>query len=92
MEVKIKKFYPFMLKMKNSTLLGYADIELNNMLKIKGIKLIRKADGGTFIVPPTIQNSKGEYVNVIDFLDRSVREKIRKVISDYYKENFENQI
>jgi DNA-binding cell septation regulator SpoVG len=91
MEVEIEKFYPFMLKMKSSTLLGYADVKLNGLLKIRGIKLIRKPDGGTFIVPPSFQNSKGEYVNVVEFLDRGLREKIRKTLSEYYKEHFEKE-
>jgi len=89
MEVEIEKFYPFMVKMKNATLLGYADVKLNGLLRIRGIKLIRKPDGGTFIAPPSVQNSRGEYVDVVEFLDRGLREKIRKTLSDYYKERFE---
>ena len=88
MEVKVEKFYPFMVRMRSATLLGYADIRLDG-LRIKGIKLIRKDNGGTFIVPPSVQTPQGEYVYVVEFADRGLRERVRKAISDYYKEHFE---
>ena len=88
MEVRIKKFYPFLLKMKNATLLGYADIILDDLLEIRGIKLLKKPNGGIFITPPAVQNERGEYFEIIKFLDRELREKIRKALSDYYKEHY----
>jgi DNA-binding cell septation regulator SpoVG len=91
MEVRIKKFYPFLLKMKKATLLGYADIILDNLLEIRGIKLLKKPNGGIFIAPPSIQNDRGDYVEFVHFLDRHLKEKIRKTLSDYYKKHFERE-
>ncbi len=87
MEVRIKRFYPFPVKLKNVTLLGYADVVLNDQLEIRGIKLLRKDNGGVFILPPSVQNGD-RYTEVVGFLDRTLREKIRKTLSDYYKEHF----
>jgi DNA-binding cell septation regulator SpoVG len=92
MEIEIEKFYPFMLKMKNATLLGYADVRLGGVLKIRGIKLIRKPNGGTFIVPPSVQTPRGDFVDLVEFTDRKLREKIRKALSDYYKTHYGNGI
>ena len=89
MEVKVKKFYPYLLKMKNATLLGYADIVLDNLLEIKGIKLLQKSNGGIFIAPPSVQTKEGTFVEVVKFLDRNLREKIRKTLSEYYKNYIE---
>ena len=71
--------------MKNANLLGYADVVLNNLLEIRGIKLLQKENGAIFITPPSIQTKEGQYVEIVKFLDRNLREKIRKAISDYYK-------
>ena len=85
--MRIKRFYPFPVKLKNVTLLGYADVVLNDQLEIRGIKLLRKDNGGVFILPPSVQNGD-RYAEVVHFLDRTLREKIRKTLSDYYKEHF----
>ena len=85
--MRVKRFYPFPLKLKNATVLGYADIVLNDQLEIRGIKLLRKDNGGVFILPPSVQNGN-TYTEVVRFLDRALREKIRKTLSDYYKEHF----
>jgi DNA-binding cell septation regulator SpoVG len=88
MEVKVKKFYPFPLKRKNSELLGYADVVLEGLLEIRGIKLLRKPNGGVFILPPSVQTENGDYTDLVRFLDRTLKEKIRKTLSDYYKEHY----
>ena len=72
--------------MKKTTLLGYADIVLNNLLEIRGIKLLKKDNGGVFILPPSVQTEDG-YAEVVKFLDRELREKVRKTLSEYYKEH-----
>ena len=88
MEVKVKKFYPYLLKMKNSTILGYADVVLDNLIEIRGIKLLQKENGAIFIVPPSVQTKEGTFADVVKFLDRNLREKIRKAVSEYYKNLF----
>ena len=90
MEVKVKKFYPYMLKLKNATLLGFADVVLNDLLEIRGIKLLKKPNGGVFITPPSMQTKAGEYVEIVKFLNRELKEKVRKTLSEYYKENFDS--
>ncbi|MEO2153678.1 MAG: hypothetical protein GXN97_04185 [Aquificae bacterium] len=86
--VRVERFIPFPLKMKNATLLGYADIVLNNFLLIRGIKLLKKPNGGIFIGLPSIQVKEGEFIEIVEILDRKIKEKIRKTVSDYFKEHY----
>ncbi len=88
MEVKVLRFYPFPLRLKNATLLGYADISLDDLLEVKGIKLLKKDNGGVFILPPSVQLKDGSFVEVVKFTDRNLREKIRKTLKEYYLEHY----
>ena len=87
-KVEVKKFYPFMLRMKNATLLGYADIVIDNLLEVRGVKLLRKDNGAVFILPPSAQSGEGSFAEVVKFVNPQLKEKIRKTLSDYYKERF----
>jgi len=87
MEIRVKRFYPFPIRMKNATLLGYADVEIDQLLEIRGIKLLKKDNGGVFILPPSVQGENG-YTDVVRFIDRGLRERVRKTLSEYYKEHF----
>jgi DNA-binding cell septation regulator SpoVG len=89
-KVEVKKFYPFMLRMKNATLLGYADIVIDNLLEVRGIKLLKKDNGAIFILPPSVQNDNGTFGEVVKFVNSQLKEKIRKSLSEYYKERFGN--
>jgi stage V sporulation protein G len=87
-EITIEKFYPFPLKGKNANVLAYADVKIDNLLLIRGIKLLQKPNGAIFIGLPSIPVREGEHVPVVEILDRNLREAIRKTLSDYWKENF----
>ncbi|NPB05833.1 MAG: hypothetical protein GXO08_05595 [Aquificae bacterium] len=88
MEVKVLRFYPFPLRVKNATVLGYADVSLDDKLEIRGIKLLKKDNGGVFITPPSVQTKEGDFIEVVKFLDREVREEIRKALKEYYAKHF----
>jgi len=88
MEVKVLRFYPFPLKLRRAQLLGYADIQLGTFLEIKGIKLLQKDNGGIFILPPSVQDKDGTYKEVVKFLDRQLKEQIRKTLKEYYRDHY----
>jgi len=88
MEVKVLRFYPFPLKLRKAQLLGYADIQIDNLLEIRGIKLLKKDNGSVFILPPSLQNQDGSYTETVKFTDRKLREEIRKTLKEYYIEHF----
>jgi DNA-binding cell septation regulator SpoVG len=87
MEIEIVKFYPFPLRMKNATLLGVADIRLGGLLTIRGVKLLRKQNGGVFISMPSVEVKEGEYRELVKIEFRPLREKIRKTLSEFFKES-----
>ncbi len=87
-KITIEKFYPFPLKGKNANVLAYADVKVDNLILIRGIKLLQKPNGGIFLGFPSLQVREGEYVQVVEILDRNLREAIRKTLSEYWKERF----
>jgi len=88
MKIKVLRFYPFPLKLRSAELIGYGDILVDNILEIRGIKLLKKKNGGVFILPPSVQNKDGSFTEIVKFVDRTLREEIRKVLKEYYLEHF----
>jgi len=88
MEIKVLRFYPFPLKLRKAELLGYGDILIGNLLEIRGIKLLKKENGGIFIALPSIQNKNGSFIEIVRFTDRNLREEIRKALKDYYLKHY----
>lgn len=86
MKVKLLRFYPFETSLKKPRLLGYADVELENIIIIRNIKLFESRYGGYFIQLPEVQKDGRSYV-IIDIKSKDLLESIRRVVVDYYKEN-----
>ncbi|BAI68746.1 MAG: septation protein SpoVG family protein [Hydrogenobacter thermophilus] len=86
MKVKLLRFYPFETSLKKPRLLGYADVELENIIIIRNIKLFESRHGGYFIQLPEVQKDGRSYV-IIDIKSKDLLESIRRVVVDYYKEN-----
>ncbi len=86
MKVELVRFYPFETSLKKPKLLGYADVQIDGALVIKGIKLFESKYGGYFIQFPTLEK-EGKSYSILDVKSKELTEKIRRVIVDYYKEN-----
>ncbi len=84
MKVRLLVFYPFEVSARRPRLLGYADVELEESLIIRGIKLYEARTGGYFIVMPEFYQSKRP---VVEVKNKELLERIRRVVVDYYKEN-----
>ncbi|ADC89648.1 hypothetical protein Thal_1016 [Thermocrinis albus DSM 14484] len=76
-EVKLIKFYPFPLSFRRPRLLGFADVELENILVIRGVKLFEAKNGGYFVQLPE---------PTVEIKDKKLLESIRRVVVDKYKE------
>lgn len=84
MKVKLLTFYPFEVSPRRPRLLGYADVELEEALVIRGIKLYEAKNGGYFIAMPEFHQTRRA---VVEVKNRELLESIRRVVVDYYKEN-----
>ena len=85
-KITVEKFYPFPLKGRNANTLAYADVKIEGLLLIRGIKLLQKPNGAIFIGFPSLQVREGKHIPVVEILDRKLREAIRKTLSNYWKE------
>ena len=84
MRVKLLKFYPFETSLRRPRLLGYADVEIEESIVIRQIKLFESRHGGYFIQLPEMQK-EGKSFPIVEAKTRETLESIRRVIVDYYK-------
>ncbi len=86
MEITEVKIYPFDTSRIGGRVRAVADITLDNILVIKGIKVVESKHGGLFISFPKKASSKGTYVDIVQSLDNEFTEKVRRAVVDRYKE------
>ncbi|WP_029520133.1 SpoVG family protein [Persephonella sp. IF05-L8] len=86
MEITDVKIYPFDTSRIGGRVRAVADITIDDILVIKGIKVIETKHGGLFISFPKKVSSKGTYVDIVQSLDNEFTEKVRRAIIDRYKE------
>ncbi len=83
-EVELLKFYPFEVSAKRPRLLGYADVKIDEIIIIRGIKLFEAKNGGLFIQLPAI-NQGGKDYPVVEIKSKVLLDRIRREVVDYYK-------
>ncbi|WP_457639823.1 SpoVG family protein [Persephonella sp.] len=86
MEITDVKIYPFDTSRIGGRVRAVADITIDNVLVIKGIKVVESKHGGLFISFPKKASSKGTYVDIVQSLDSQFTEKVRRAVVDKYKE------
>ncbi len=78
------KIYPFDTSGIGGNVRAVANIKLNNVLEIKDIKIVY-SNNGYFIQMPSRRNRHGEYVPLIEILDKDLYAHIRRMIMDEFK-------
>lgn len=86
MEITEVKIYPFDTTGLGGRVRAIADIVIDDILLIKGIKIIENKHGGLFISFPKKATSSNKYIDIIQPLSNDFNEKIRRAIIDKYKE------
>ncbi|HHG74977.1 SpoVG family protein [Persephonella sp.] len=86
MEITEVKIYPFDTSRIGGRVRAVADITIDDVLVIKGIKVVESKHGGLFISFPKKASSKGTYVDIVQSLDNEFTEKVRRAVVDRYKE------
>ena len=61
MKITEIKIYPFDLGSSQSSLRAYADVVLDDLLVIKGFKILAAKSGGLFIGMPSKKGKDGKY-------------------------------
>jgi stage V sporulation protein G len=86
MKITDVKLYPFDTSSIGGRVRAVADVVVDDMFVIKGVKLVESKHGGLFVSFPKKATSKGEFVDIIQPLDSSFTEMVRRAVVDKYKE------
>ena len=84
-EYYFKKIYPFDTGVHQSALRAYADVILDNLLVIKGFKILVGKSGGLFKGTPSKKGKDGMYYNQIEFKVDAFQSELRTRILEAYK-------
>lgn len=77
MKVSLLNFYPFEVSVKRPRVLAYADVEIEKVMVIRGVKLFESKHGGYFIQMP----------ECVALKSRVLMESIRRAVVDAYKDS-----
>lgn len=80
------KIYPF----EAGNIRAYAEITLNDVLVIRGIKILESPHGGLYLGYPAQRGKEDKYRDLVEPTSNALREHIRRVVIDGYKE-YQNQ-
>ena len=84
MEVEVVKFYPFEIPSRRGGLVGYADVQVGDIL-IRGVRLFRNRYGGYYVQMPTLHLGDRNYP-VVEIRSKDLVERIRKKVVDLYRQ------
>lgn len=76
------KIYPF----EAGNIRAYAEITLNDVLVIRGIKILETPQGGLYLGYPAQKAREGKYRDLVEPATNALREQIRRAVIDKYKE------
>jgi len=84
LEVTDVKIYPFDTTGIGGNIKAVATVKINNVLEIKDIKIIY-SNKGYFIQMPSKRSRTGEYVPIVNPLEKDLYLHIRRKVLDEYK-------
>ena len=80
------KIYPFDLGSWQSSLRAYADVVLDDLVLIKGFRILSAKSGGLFIGLPSKIGKDGKYYDQVEFKTEEFQSLLRNRILEAYKE------
>ena len=85
MNITFIKIYPFDTGIHQSSLRAYADVILDDLLVIKGFKILVSKSGGLFIGMPSKKGKDGKYYDQIEFKMNDFQFELGTRILEVYK-------
>ena len=79
------KIYPFDSGKVDSSMRAYADVIFNNVILIKGFRVLISKTGGLFIGFPSQKGKDGQFRDTVEFKSEALKSEIRSTILDTYK-------
>ena len=85
MDITDVKVFPFEPGDLQKNLKAYAEITLEDVLTLKGIKIFEKENGGIFITFPAIQGKDKTFHDIVIPKTADMKSKIRDAVVEVYK-------
>ena len=86
MNITAIKIYPFDSGSSQSSLRAYADVALDDLVLIKGFRIMAAKSGGLFIGMPSKMGKDGKYYDQVEFKTEEFQSLLRSRILEAYKE------
>ena len=86
MDITAIKIFPFDLGSSQSSLRAYADVVLDDLVLIKGFRVLAAKSGGLFIGVPSKKGKNGKYYDQVEFKTEDFQSLLRNRILKAYKE------
>ena len=85
MTITAVKIYPFDSGEPDSSMRAYADIIFNDVVLIKGFRVLSSKSGGLFVVFPSQKGKDGQYRDTVEFKSEELKSELRSTILEAYK-------
>ena len=79
------KIYPFDSGEPDSSMRAYADVIFNDLILIKGFRVLTSKTGGLFVGFPSQKSKDGQFRDTIEFKSGELKSKVRSAILESYK-------
>ena len=86
MTITAVKIYPFDSGGPESSLRAYADITFNDVILIKGFRVLTNKKGGLFVGFPSQKGKDGQFRETVGFKSEKLKSELRSAILEAYKE------
>jgi stage V sporulation protein G len=85
MTITAVKIYPFDSGEPDSSMRAYADVTFNDVVLIKGFRVLISKTGGSFVGFPSQKDKNGQFRDTVEFKSEELKSEVRSAILDAYK-------
>jgi stage V sporulation protein G len=85
MNITAVKIYPFYSVEPGSYMRAYADVIFNDVILIKGFRILTSKNGGLFVGFPSQKGKDGQFRDTVEFKAEKLKSEVRSAILEAYK-------
>jgi stage V sporulation protein G len=85
MTITAVKIYPFDSGEPDSSMRAYADVIFNDLILIKGFRVLTSKTGGLFVGLPSQKGKDGQFRDTVEFKSEELKSEVRSAILESYK-------
>jgi stage V sporulation protein G len=85
MTITAVKIYPFDSGEPDSSMRAYADVTFNDLILIKGFRVLTSKTGGLFVGIPSQKSKDRRFSDTVEFKSEELKSEVRSAILEAYK-------